>query len=111
MKESFLEVISEAGSLNSKVFSLSRMQLLASLSDLGQDGATYRELKAALDLSDGALYANLKALEEMGYLKSAGVKVEGKALESYLITPEGKEEWARVKTWLSKFLACGGGKP
>jgi len=71
------------------------------------DGATFRELKAALGLNDGSLYANLNVLVEMGYLKAATVKVENKALGSYMITPAGIEEWERVKAWLCKFVSCG----
>lgn len=109
MGNSNLRIISESKSLNSKVFSLPRLQLLGSLADLGPDGATFRELKAALELNDGVLYANLEVLKEMGYLKAATVKVEAKQLESYSITKNGLEEWVRIKDWLSKFLACGGG--
>ena len=58
---------------------------------LGPDGATYRELKAALEVSDGALYANLNALIAMGYLESEKVSVENKELESYRITTAGPE--------------------
>lgn len=108
MHESFLKVISEANSLNSEIFSLPRMELLASLLELGRDGATYRELRAALTLSDGTLYANIKALEKMRYIQATGVKIEGKDLESYYITPDGAAEWARIKDWLYKFLVCGG---
>lgn len=110
MDESFLKVVSEAGSLNSEIFSLPRLELLASLSELGRDGATCREMKATLGLSDGALYANLKILEKMGYLKKVEAKVEGKELEAYCITDEGEAEWRRVQEWLCKLLVCCGGK-
>lgn len=33
--------------MNSSVFSLIRLQLLSSISDVGKDGVAYRELKAA----------------------------------------------------------------
>lgn len=108
MEDEFLSLISEAKALNSKVFSLIRMQLLSSLAELGEDGATYRELKATLDLSDGALFSNLKSLEEMRYLKSETVRVENKELESFRITPEGLAQWNRVKDWLYKFIIRGG---
>lgn len=101
---SFLSLIAESKGLNSSVFSLIRLQLLSSLATVNQDGATYREMKAALDLSDGALYSNLKALEEMGYLKSEKITIEGKELESYKITAEGLNEWNQVRAWLMKFL-------
>ena len=105
-----LVLVEESSALNSDVFSLIRMQLLSSLMSLWPDGAAYRELKAALKLSDGALYSNLKALEAMGYVTSKEVKVEDKELTSYQITAEGKIAWERVRTWLLKFLNCGGEK-
>lgn len=107
MDGNFLALIEESRALNSRVFSLVRLQLLASLASLGADGATYRELKAALQLSDGALYSNLNVLIAMGYVKSGRVTVEKKELESYRITAEGVAQWNSVKEWLCKFLACG----
>jgi hypothetical protein len=107
MDESILKIISESKSLNSKVFSLPRLQLLGSLAELGPDGATFRELKAALELNDGVLYANLEALKEMGYPKAATVKVENKMLESYAMTRAGLEAWTHTKVWLCRFICCG----
>lgn len=106
----FLELVAQSHALNSKIFSLVRLQLLASLAALGPDGATYRELKAALGLSDGALFANLKALLLMGYIKSGKISLEGKNLESFRITADGLEQWVRTKEWLCRFLECGGAK-
>ena len=103
-----LAVLAESHSLNARVFSLLRLQLLQGLAALGPDGATYRELKAALEVSDGALYANLNALIAMGYLESETVSIENKELESYRITTAGLEEWERVRDWLCRFGACGG---
>ncbi len=103
-----LSVMEESQALNSKIFSLVRMKLLESLVALGADGATYRELRAALDVKDGVLYSNLNVLQEMGYIKLAEIEFEGKKLDSYTITPEGRAEWEQVKKWLCKFLACGG---
>jgi len=65
---------------------------------LGPDGATYRELKAALDINDGVLFANLNVLKEMGYLTSDTITSDGKELELYIITPDGQAEWKRTKT-------------
>ena len=107
MQDDILSIINESGALNAKVFSLVRLKLLASLAALGLDGATYRELKAALDINDGVLFANLNVLKDMGYLTSEKITSEGKELELYIITPEGQDEWKRTKTWLCRFLHCG----
>lgn len=103
-----LGLLAESHGLNARVFSLLRLQLLQGLAALGPDGATFRELKAALEVSDGALYANLKALIGMGYLEPEKVQVESKELESYRITTAGAEEWERVRGWLCRFCECGG---
>jgi DNA-binding MarR family transcriptional regulator len=107
MPNDFLSIVNESGALNAKVFSLVRLKLLASLAALGPDGATYRELRAALDINDGVLFANLNVLKEMGYLTSEKIASEGKELELYTITPEGQDEWKRTRIWLCRFLHCG----
>ncbi len=108
MGSDFLSLIEESKGLNSDVFSLTRLQLLANLAVTGQDGAPYRELKAWLELSDGALYSNLEVLEKMGYVKSEKIQMAGKELKSYRLTKEGMLEWIKVKSWLEKF--AGGRK-
>ncbi len=104
----FLSLIEESKAVNSSVFSLIRLQLLSSIASVGKDGVTYRELKAAVNVTDGALYTNLKVLEENGYIKSKTITLEGKQLESHQITPEGSLEWERAKNWLKKLAECGG---
>ena len=103
----FLSLIEESKALNSSVFSLIRLQLLSSIASVGLDGVTYRELKAALQVSDGALFTNLKALESNGYVKSKKIILEGKELESYQITPEGQLAWEQIKNWVKKLVECG----
>ena len=107
MQNDLLSILAESEGLNAKVFSLVRLKLLASLATLGPDGATYRELRAALDINDGVLLANLNVLKEMGYLDSGKITSEGKELELYTITPEGLDEWKRTRAWLCRFLRCG----
>jgi DNA-binding MarR family transcriptional regulator len=107
MQDDILSILNESEALNAKVFSLVRLKLLASLAVLGRDGATYRELKAALTINDGVLFANLNVLKDMGYLTSEKITSDGKELELYTITPTGQDEWKRVKTWLCRFLSCG----
>ena len=107
MNSDFLSLIEESKALNSSVFSLIRLQLLTSIASVGQDGVTYRELKATLNVTDGALYTNLKVLEENGYVKSKKIILEGKELESYQITQEGLLAWEHTKNWLRKLVECG----
>ncbi len=99
----FSALMSEARSLNSKLFSLPRLELLSALETFGEDGALYRELKSSLRMEDGVLYANLEALKKMRYLKKNVERVEGKTLDSYAITNEGREALNRVRAWLKKW--------
>ena len=102
MEEGILDRVREIDLLNSKIISVPRLLILASLEQLGLDGATYRELKAGLEMDDGILYSNLKALEEMRYLKEKDVKLENKELASYHITEEGKNALRAARLWLRK---------
>jgi len=108
MKENFLEIVDEAGNLNSKLFLLSRIKILWALSQLGKDGATARQIKNGLNIgNDGSTYSNLNALVDMGYLRMENVTFESKYnLELYSITPAGLEEWNKMKKWLD-MLVCG----
>ena len=106
MQQDFLKLIDEAQALNSKLFSLIRFELMANLAVFGDDGVTYRELKAALKLSDGVLYSNLQTLATMGYVNISTIKYENKDLQLFKITPEGTNEWKNVRSWLCKFLNC-----
>lgn len=108
MSEDLVALVEESESINGAIISKVRLELLWSLSELGEDGATARQLRAALNLSDGVLYSNLKKLEDMEYLRSEKVSLEGRELELYAITSEGLNEWERVKSWLCKILGCGG---
>lgn len=101
-------LVDESKTLNSKIFTLLRLELMSILASFGEDGITYRELKASLGVSDGALYSNLKVLEKMGYVKPSTIKIEGKELESYKITAEGQIEWERASKWIGKFVSSGG---
>ncbi|HEV2519992.1 MAG TPA: transcriptional regulator [Thermoplasmata archaeon] len=103
-KPNLLTLVEEAKSLNSDLFSLTRLQLMASLAGLGRDGSSYRELKAALQLSDGALHSNLKVLEGMGYVARSEARIENKDLATIHITDEGQSAWTQVREWILKFM-------
>ena len=108
MPDDLIAIVEESEDVDSTIISRVRLEILWALSELGEDGATARQLKAGLNLGDGVLYANLKKLVEMGYLRSEKVTLEGKELDLYAITPEGLAEWRRVRGWLCKLLGCEG---
>lgn len=99
-----LKLVYDAQALNAKIFSLPRILILASLEDLGDDGSSYRELKAGLSLDDGVLFSNLKVLEGMGYVRSREVVLESKKLSSYFITREGREAIRALRSWFKKWF-------
>jgi len=102
MENGILALVHEAHTLNPKLISVPRLLILESLENLGLDGAAYRELKAGLEMEDGVLYSNLKALEEMGYLQEKPVKLGNKDMASYHITSDGKEALNTARVWLKK---------
>ena len=101
----FMSLARDSKLLNPDVFSVIRFQLLLNLSMV--DEAPYRDLKSGLELSDGALYTNLKALEKMGYVESRKIKIGNKNLDVYRITKSGREEWNLVKEWLRRVVSNG----
>lgn len=104
MRDNIIGLVAEAKALNSKVFSLPRILILTALEELGEDGSSYRELKAGLDLEDGMLFSNLNALEEMRYIKSKDETTERKKMTLYSITKEGKETLQALRLWFKKLL-------
>jgi len=102
MKDNIINLVAEAKALNSKIISLPRILILSALEELGEDGSSYRELKAGLDLEDGILFSNLNALEEMRYIVTKDVTLEKKKMTSYSITAEGKEALQALCSWFKR---------
>lgn len=102
MEANVLELVKESKLLNSKLVSLPRILILVALEDLGKDGATYRELKAGLEINDGVLFSNLNVLEKMGYIEKSKVEVEDKEMTAYAITEEGKAALNSLRSWFDK---------
>jgi len=98
-----LELVEESAALNPKILSKSRLLILSVLDELEGEGATFRELKAALRINEGVLFTNIGVLEEMGYVGESKVKVE-KKMTSYNITKEGRDELRKVDEWLKKMI-------
>jgi DNA-binding PadR family transcriptional regulator len=100
-------MVCEAKSIDSKLFSLPRLLILSSIENLGSDGATYRDLRAGLELKDGTLHASLKSLKQAGYAKEHAVKVGEKTLRAYYITEKGKQALQGFRSWLAKWVVEG----
>lgn len=107
MADDLISIVQGSLDINEKLISKVRLEILWALSELGEDGATARQLKAGLNLNDGVLYSNLKKMENLGYLRCQHTTIEGKDLELYSITDEGLTEWKKVRGWLRQLLGCG----
>lgn len=71
--------------VNSKVISLTRCLILA-LVAYSVDGIQYRELKVALNISDGKLIANVNRLALMGYINKSEIELDQKKMDAYFLT-------------------------
>jgi DNA-binding MarR family transcriptional regulator len=108
--ENLIGLAAETKAINSKLLSLPRVLIMSALEELPEgEVATFRELKAALGLNDGVLFANLKVLGKMGYCEEQKVKFENEGMTGYKITAQGKADFDALRLWLKKWAAWGDG--
>jgi len=98
-----LKSVKGAKELDSKLFSLPRLQILSALYLLGGEYAFYRDLKAGLELNDGILFFNLQALERMSYIGKREEEFQGKKMDAYCITLEGIDAFKKTISWVKDF--------
>ncbi|MEN6609700.1 MAG: transcriptional regulator [Methanoregulaceae archaeon] len=92
----------EAREFDPKLISLVRLKLLAALADLGNCGASLRDLKNVLDVREDLLYMNLEKLRFQGYL-SLDPSGSGKRKTRFVtLTPKGLDEWNKIRPWLTR---------
>jgi DNA-binding MarR family transcriptional regulator len=96
-------LLETAQTLNEKAISLTRCMLLILIA-YSEDGIQYRELKAALNLSDGKLISNLRQLMAMGYIRKDEIQLDNKQMAAYTLTLEGKNELIRIQTFIETYL-------
>lgn len=107
MNNDIQALIDNSQKINSKTISVTRCLILTLLSYFA-DGLQYRELKNALEISDGKLASNLNRLVTMGYLEKSTVKLERKSLSVYSLTKKGKKEVEKIVEWMKKIQRIGG---
>ena len=100
MNDDIRILLENSKKINSKTISLIRFLLLALLAYF-VDGLQYREMKAALGISDGKLISNLTRLEVMGYIDKSVTKLERKEISVYSLTSKGKGEVKKIADWLN----------
>ncbi len=98
--DSFIEIQNKSQEINSRLISLVRLMLLKHLASVYPDGILFRDLKSALNISEGTLFANLKTLLEMGLIKKENANFEGRELEFFTITEDGLSAWDQIKEWM-----------
>ena len=86
--------------VNSRSVSLVRTLILV-LIGYSVDGIQYRELKAALKISDGQLISNLNQLVAMKYIEKQEVTIDNRKVDIYVPTEEGKDELIRITQWMN----------
>ena len=64
------------------------------------DGVQFRELKAALKISDGKLISNLKLLKKFGYIAKTEVEVDRKKIDVYSLNLKGRNELKKITEWM-----------
>ena len=83
---------------------LLRYSRLGSLSYLylyDNDGVAYRDLKAALGLSDSQLGPQLLWLRKGRYVKVRDEKLDSVGLAVYYITEEGRQAYEEILSWMA----------
>lgn len=80
-----------------------RCLILALIAYSVDDGLQYRELKSALNVSDGKLIANLNRLLKMGYIYRQQVRLDRRQLNIFTLTDEGKKELETIMRWIESF--------
>ena len=85
--------------IDSGTVSLTRCLILSLLSYF-VDGIQYRELKAALKISDGKLIANLNTLRETQYIDKFETEMDNSKIDIYILTEKGKSELNKIINWM-----------
>ena len=82
--------------LNSQTVSLTRCIILTLLAYF-VDGIQYRELKAALNISDGKLISNLNYLRLMQYIEKTEIEFDRKKMDIYTLSEKEQADILRAQ--------------
>lgn len=99
MNDDIYLLLGASEKLNSRVVSLARCLILALLAYF-VDGIQFRELKAALKMSDGKLISNLNGLRAMGYIMKSEAEVDERKVDVYSLTDRGRIELSKIVEWM-----------
>lgn len=99
MNDDIYLLLEASEKLNSKIVTLTRCLILVLLSYF-VDGIQFRELKAALKMSDGKLISNLNELRGMGYVEKSEVEVDRRKVDVYSLTEKGRNQLSKTIEWM-----------
>ncbi len=100
------DLLDLAHNVNNDIFPLTKSLLLCLIA-YSPDGVQFRELKAALTISDGKLAASLDKLVKQGYVTKENIEFENKSLQIFSITELGKKEVKLIIEWMRLFQEVG----
>jgi DNA-binding MarR family transcriptional regulator len=87
-----------------RILTYSRLGSLSNMYYYGKEekeGISYKDLKAALGLSDSTLAPQLSWLKEKGYVESKEEPLNNEKQLVYYITDKGREVYEAVLDWLN----------
>lgn len=99
MNDAVCLLLEKSERINGSTISLSRCLILTLLAYF-MDGIQYRELKAALKISDGKLISNLNKLLELQYIEKFEEEVNHRKINVYTLTENGRKELKRMIEWM-----------
>jgi DNA-binding MarR family transcriptional regulator len=100
MNDDIYLLLGASDKLNGRVVSLSKCLILVLLFYF-MDGIQFRELKAALKMSDGKLISNLNGLRAMGYITKSEAEVDKRKVDVYSLTEKGRLELSKIVDWMN----------
>ncbi len=99
MNDDIQSLLDASETLSDQTVSVTRCAILALLAFF-VDGVQYRELKAALKISDGKLFSNLQLLKKLGYIEKSEVEVDNKKVDVYSLNAQGRKELNKITRWM-----------
>lgn len=106
MEKKLKELLEKYSSINSKIFTPTRL-LILNLLKFHKDGLQFREFQESIHISDGNLYSNLELLKSLSLINSEKVDLDNKSIEIYTLSIEGLTELNKINKWLKDLQDFG----
>ena len=106
MEKKLKALLEEYPSINSKIFTPTRL-LILNLLKFHKDGLQFREFQESIQISDGNLYSNLEILKSLSLIESEKIDIDNKSIELYTISAEGLTKLNKTNKWMNKLQDFG----